>query len=373
MTLLDPVTVGRRVAEARGRAGLTQAEMALRISMNRPSLAKIETGARNVSALELARIADAVGERIEWFVEEAPAAIVSRRNVAGPGEPSPAIDDLVERISRNVEFVAKHDDQLSLVSSEPFARPASVDDVEHAAGKARQLLGLDDAEPAHELARRAAAIGVLTFSIDLGVNAADGASIILEQGGVVVVNGTRRVGRRRLTCAHELGHHLFADEYTVDWRVSEQNSSDQWESLLDRFARAVLLPASGLRTTWHEHTERGEDLRTIATKVASRFRVDMSTLARRLLELGVANRTQADQVRQVRTTKADIVEFNLVICEELDSPTLPRPYIEAVLRLFRRCTISAARATDLLLDTWDESDLPALPELPENSIWQFTS
>src|SRR5690348_10785177 len=97
-----------RIAEARSSAGLTQAELAAATSLERSALAKIENGTRRVTALELARIADAVGERIEWFVTEAAPAIVSHRNNADPGAASPAIDRLVERATRNVEFLAEH-------------------------------------------------------------------------------------------------------------------------------------------------------------------------------------------------------------------------------------------------------------------------
>ena len=59
-----------------------------------------------------------------------------------------------------------------------------------------------------------------------GPEAADAASILLVRGGVAVVNGQRQVGRRRLAAAHELGHYLFADDYTVDWRIGEQDDEE---------------------------------------------------------------------------------------------------------------------------------------------------
>lgn len=42
--------------------------------------------------MELARVTEALDVRIEWFVEDAPAAIVSRRNAQDPGAPSPRIE-----------------------------------------------------------------------------------------------------------------------------------------------------------------------------------------------------------------------------------------------------------------------------------------
>lgn len=55
----DPATGGRRVAEARRRAGLTQHELAERIGVGRVSIARIENGGQTPSvtvALALARV-----------------------------------------------------------------------------------------------------------------------------------------------------------------------------------------------------------------------------------------------------------------------------------------------------------------------------
>ena len=154
------------------------------------------------------------------------------------------------------------------------------------------MLGYDAGEPAIDLADRAADLGLLVFSLELGDDAADGASILLSRGGVAVVNGSRPLGRRCLTLAHELGHFLFADEFSTDWSVVEDPASKR-EARIDRFARAVLLPEPALRTAW----QRDQDTRTRAVLVASEYRVDMSTLSHRLAELGVATAKEAVVVR----------------------------------------------------------------------------
>jgi Zn-dependent peptidase ImmA (M78 family)/transcriptional regulator with XRE-family HTH domain len=361
--------MGARIAEARGRAGLTQAALAVATSLDRSSLAKIENGTRRVSALELAHIADAVDERIEWFVTDAVPAIVSHRNALEPGTASPAIDRLVERITRNVEFLLSHDAQLVLTAVPELERPANADQAELAAARARGLLGVDQRQPLTDLADVAAQVGILTFSFDLGTDAADAASILLPEGAVIVVNGALRTGRRRLALAHDIGHCLFADEYTIDSNATEHDDSGTWEARLDRFARALLLPGGELRRAWTELRARDNDTRTAAVKMASSFRVDMSTLARRLTEIGEVDASDAHQIRTTRTTRGDIVELNLLPFEEAEAPSLPRSYEQSVLRLYRNDTVSAARATDLLFDLWAEEDLPVLPPVPEDAIW----
>lgn len=363
--------IGRRIAEARGRAGLTQAELAAAVDLDRPALTKIETGVRRVSALELARIADALGMRIEWFVEDAPAPIVSRRNAQEPGTPSPRIDALVERLARAVEFVAEQHDRWSPRDARTHEMPADAAAAERLAGIARQRLGAQLGGPLTHLDRLVSEIGLLVFSADLGVDTADAATILLEHGGVSVVNGSRQVGRRRLALAHEIGHYLVADEYTVDWRVAEYQDSDVRENLFDRFARALLLPAKTVAVEWESGVRGDGGMRAAAIRIASRYRVDMTTLARRLIDLELLGWADAKTVRGYRTRQSDIVEMDLVVGVELEPPALPKTYERAVLQLYRAEKISSARALDLLLDAWSEDDLPELPIHGENEIWQY--
>ncbi|QGH70788.1 ImmA/IrrE family metallo-endopeptidase [Pseudactinotalea sp. HY158] len=370
---LDSAGLGLRIAGARQRTGLTQDELARSAGLERSTIAKIETGARRVTALELARVADATGERIEWFVEEPVPSIVSHRNMSDPGEPSPRIDGEINRVARAVEFTARHDHVLRdvLRGIPDFGEPTSLAEAEALASKARGLLGIDLDAPLHDLSAKLVTAGILTFVTDLGTESADAGSLLLRTGAVAVINGALHTGRRRLALAHEFGHALIADEYTVDWRV-DGSTAESRERSLDRFARALLLPRAALTASWHKRVE-AEGIRSAAVRIASDFRVDMSTLAQQLLDLGLIDAGAAAQVRTVRTGRADIVEYGLVVADELPTGELPQPYQAAVLRLFKSETVSADRALDLLLDTWDTGDLPPLTLRDESEIWQFVS
>ncbi|GAB3907418.1 hypothetical protein GCM10029964_105610 [Kibdelosporangium lantanae] len=370
---IDVRTLGKRVAEARGRAGLTQAELAAAAEMDRSVLAKIETGQRRVTALELSKLATAMDSRVAWILEDPPPSIVSHRNTQEPGTPSPAIDRMIERIARNTEFVAEIDDRFVLVDPpRQYEMPTSNAEAEKLAVVARSELDIPPDGPCKRLADKVVTLGLLPFSLDLGVDTADAATVLLRPGGIAVINGANKVGRRRLALAHELGHYLVADEYTVDWRVAENQDSERRENLFDRFARAFLLPEVSLRADWEKFT-LADDVRTAAVRIASCYHVDMSTLARRLVELGIATNSDAATIRSVRTTRADIVDFDLVVSDELEPPVLPREYERAVLRQYRSELLSAARAVDLLLNTWTEEALPELPMRTENDMWELIS
>lgn len=369
---LDSTALGERVAQARQRAGLTQDDLARSTGLERSALAKIETGARRITALELARIAEAVGERLEWFIDESPPSIVSHRNIVDPDEPSPLIDRVVERVVRAVEFVTRHDTDLRATLSEIpiFDEPTTIAECEELAVQARELLGVPLDEPLHGLSSKLVNAGVLTFALKLERESADAASVLLRSGGVAVINGNLRTGRRRLSLAHEFGHVLIADEYTVDWRIDNSTSVGREQSI-DRFARALLLPRNRLQDEWTALADASQ--RDAAVRTASYFRVDMATLARRLLDLGLIDSKQAGFIRTVRTRRADIVEHDLVVADELEPDELPREYEAAVLRLFTSETVSDVRALDLLLDTWSPDELPALAPRHESEIWQFVS
>lgn len=369
---IDAQTLGQRVADARQRAGLTQAQTASEAHLDRSALAKIELGDRRVTALELSRIAEAVGERIEWFLQDTPAAIASHRNVLDPGQASPQIDHEIERRAREVEFVVAADARFDLAEIEAQPLPSDAAEVESLASHARSVLGVDQSGPICTLDQHVVHAGLLPFVVDLGPDSADAASVLLRRGAVVVVNGALKVGRRRLALAHELGHVLVADDYTVDYRVATEDSIARREGRFDRFARALLLPQSSTASAWSAYLEQPDgNLRTAAVRVASEYRVDMATLARRLLELDLIGPDDATVVRSARTTRADIVDFDLVVGEELLVGHLPQSYIAAVLRLYRAEWISPERALELLFDTWESDELPPLPQRSADEIWQY--
>jgi Zn-dependent peptidase ImmA (M78 family)/DNA-binding XRE family transcriptional regulator len=362
--------IGRRVADARSRAGLTQASLARAVGLDRSALAKIENGLRRVTALELARIVEQTGEPFESFLTDPPPAINSYRAGAGLATTS-SIDRTLEQVARNVELIQSLG-QLDVVAFDPLAHPEDFIQAGRLAAQARDLLGLDPAEPVADLVGPMATLGLFVFSEDLGADAPDAATTLLERGGVSVINSDRAVGRRRLALAHEFGHFLFADEYTVDWRVGLPSNAQGIEWLIDAFARALLLPTDSLKKRWPELRAR-QSVRDAAVRVASEYRVDMATLAARLSDLDLARPDDLSLVRATTTTRSDIIEHDLVVAHDLEGTTLPRRYEKAVLALYRAERISMDRAIDLLRGVLDEAGLPQLPPVSENEIWKFTS
>ncbi len=59
------INLGRRIAQARVEADMTQAELGRAIGLDRTAVAKLEAGARKVSATELVSIASALDRPID--------------------------------------------------------------------------------------------------------------------------------------------------------------------------------------------------------------------------------------------------------------------------------------------------------------------
>lgn len=62
--------------------------------------------------------------------------------------------------------------------------------------------------------------------------------------GVIIISSDRPSGRRRYTCAHELGHHLFKHQVSIDELVEERRDEhlNGREFLVDLFAGYLLMP-----------------------------------------------------------------------------------------------------------------------------------
>lgn len=368
MADLDAETLGARIRDARQRADLTQGQLAAAAGLgDRTIVNKIESGNRAVSALELSDIAIALDVRMTSFFKEATPAIVSHRDSQNPDAADALIDRRLAKLASEVEFLEElAPDELGLRHLDPLAHPQTMSQAEQFGLRAREMVGLPVDEPVVDLCATVSQLGLLVFSQDLGPDTADAGTILLPRGGVSLINSHYAVGRRRLAAAHELGHYLVADEYTVDWRVAL--ASADLELRLDRFARAFLLPGEAIARDWTQLFAM-RSVREAAVILASRYRVDMATLSRRLLELGVVSSEVAAQIRNARTTREDIQVLGLNVGREFEGTSTPVAFANSALRAYANERISKERALDLLQATVGEDRLPPLRVRRSDEIW----
>ena len=353
------VDLGRRIADGRALASLTQAELADRAAIERTALAKIESGSRKLSATELVRLADALDRSADWFFSPSPAAVVSRRADPAVGGRSPALDSRVERIARDVSaLVDAGDIAADLGPSVSFETPSSLEEAEESARHARVALGADGG-PLLELQAAAERVGMLAFSLDLGRSGGDAAYVSLsERLGVAVVNGAMEPGRRRFNLAHELGHHLFGDAYAPEVGLSPQ---DETERMVNAFAIHLLLPRDAVLDVWGD---MGSSPRLAAIALAVRFRVSWTAVCAQLRNLRLIDPGQQEELAARPPGRADFVELGEQWVPELAAPSVPPQFGRRILSGYRRGKLSRARTLELLWGTVADDELPAQDEIP---------
>lgn len=353
--------VGRRVAEARESAKLTQEALASRIQIARTALAKIELGRRGLSSIELARVARELDRPIEWFVSESPPSVVSRRSDAGSS--LSGLDAVVDSWARDVELLLelralrRHDPR-------PPAVPSDLAEAEALAATIRNEIGQPDAAIGN-LAGIAEQLGLFVVSLDLGTELPDGAYVAIDGAGATVVNGSHDPGRRRFTLAHELGHHVMADEYATDWSLID--GIDERERRINAFAIHFLLPRQSAVREWDTWGGQ-DDPRSATIRIAADYRISWTAACTQLQNLGLFERSVGADLRRRPPTRLDLTELGLFVVEELAPPSVSPEFSRAVKRAYQGQKITASRAIELLRGSANEDELPAAEIVPLDAL-----
>jgi Zn-dependent peptidase ImmA (M78 family)/transcriptional regulator with XRE-family HTH domain len=354
--------LGARVAEARKVAQLSQAELATAVNLDRTAITKLESGERKLDSLELVRIAGVLKRSIDWFLSPPLPAVVSRRKRRDTTDESRA-DAVLEGLAHDVKLVT----ELGLLAPPSTPRLVAVDSVETAEVAARTLrqhLGLSPG-PVWDLLAVAERLGCYAFCIDLRDESLDGSYLRLDAGGVAVVNGAKPSGRRRFTLAHELGHHVFSDDFSDEWIVGAD--SEGRERLINAFVIHFLMPREACAARWLELDGRREP-RPAALALGAEFGVSWTAVLGHLRNLDLIDPHLHDRLRSDAPSKADYLEGGVTIREELAAPAVPPRYAQAVMRAFKRHKLGRGRTLDLLHGAASAQDLPPEDHVPLESL-----
>lgn len=352
------------MSAARERAGFTQRELAERLGLSRTAVTRVELGQRQLDALELAQLAETLGRPVEWFLTTPSDDLASHRAGLAMGRDVERLEDELDRTGRDVELLADVN-ALSIPAAPPQPGIDTVAEAEQHAAAARTLLDRSDG-PLTDLQAAVERLGLLAFSFNLGPSVIDGGYVRVGPIGVAVVNGTVDGGRRRFNLAHELGHHLLADEYTAD--VGLATARDERESLLNAFAIHLLMPRASVRRRWEELTRGWDDPRTRLVVLAAEYRVSWTAVISHAVTLELISHQDRSLLETRRPTRADYFETGVRFEEELLPPALPPAYSQAAVRAYRRGLISADRTVELLRRTVGRDDLPRPHEIPMEAL-----
>jgi Zn-dependent peptidase ImmA (M78 family)/transcriptional regulator with XRE-family HTH domain len=349
--------VGARVALARERSGFSQRELAERLGLDRSAVTRIEQGTRRLDALELVRLAQSLGRTTEWFLTASPNVIASRRAELGSDQNAERLADTLELLYRDVELLVELN-SLTLPTAAVHSGVSTPAEAEAGAIEARRIIGTSGPLPDLQVAVEQA--GLLAFSFDLGPAVVDGGYVRLHDAGIALVNGSADPGRRRFTLAHELGHHLLADEYTMDFGLGTSRADR--EALINAFAIFFLMPRVAVLARWAELSEEQEDPRSRLIMLAAEYRVSWSAVVTHAATLELIPHSQVEPLRSQRPRYADYFALRVRFEEELRPISLAPAYLQATVRAYRRGVIKVERAVELLRHTVSADDLRPPPE-----------
>ncbi|MEU6537967.1 helix-turn-helix domain-containing protein [Streptomyces sp. NPDC047000] len=340
--------IGERVARERGRAGLSQRELAVRAELSQPTLARIETGERAALTLaELDRIAAAMDIPLTLLTKGDPV----RRRMQVAARASHGSEEELRRAEGLVGEILALDDRL-----DRFVPDGHQAGRRRAAWLKRTLVQIVDAEregrdlaaelrerlglglvPVPDLAELVeSAIGLDTAALTLPQGVSGFTAIDPERDVTIsVVNAADVPERQRFSLAHELGHVLLQDGVAAHRLDGRRTPA---EKRCDAFARHLLAPSEGVRR-WMDCLSVTEPGLRECAMAARHYGVSLPVMFIQCKELGLlteaeARRMQGPTGRELAWTYGWGPQY-VVECETAARVRPPRRIMERAVDAYR--------------------------------------
>jgi Zn-dependent peptidase ImmA (M78 family)/transcriptional regulator with XRE-family HTH domain len=308
--------VGRRVAEARRRAGLTQAQLGDRLGLDKTQVSKIESGRRrlDISEVVLAAAALSVDTRsLLGLAERTKLALAGRLSADAP-------DEALRAAYRRARQIVEIDDMLTeaggLAAVDPTEAAQALLERGRAVGGRAVSSKATAKRQGRELAEetRAAlelgtdAIGNLPdlieahFGVDVALSPlgtdADGLCVHASGVNLILASSSFSAGHVRFTLAHELAHHLLGDTREVIGEDSPAMFAEnpvEWRA--NAFAGHFLMPERGMRALLRFGPGSGRVSPGGVVALMVHFQVSLAALVYQLNELDLLDFDEGQQLR----------------------------------------------------------------------------
>lgn len=335
MTLTSSV-LGNRLRQARVNAGFTQEEAADAIELQRTALLQIESGNRNVSSIELFRLAKLYNIEVSSLLaEEAEeqnllvALCRARADFAKDTRLTREVERYLSIFSKGVELDGLLGHRFQTVAPvyempDPQGYPEAIRQGEAMAAQERRRLNLANG-PIPDVAEIISSQGIWACSSALPD---DLSGLFMHHptiGMAIIVNSTHHSrGRRRFSYAHEYAHALADRGRAPATVTSKENSRELVEKRANAFAGEFLLPAAGVKEVltrldkgaasremmwiWDAATGDGEAVERRnkpgsqaigyqdVVHLAHEFAVSYETATYRLSDMGVISRAEVGEL-----------------------------------------------------------------------------
>lgn len=357
--------IGERLAQARKRLQLTQAEVAERVGLARTTLVAIEKGERPATNPELVKLTSALSVSLNDLLREHAVVAEASPRFRGPVkrdasvETERATQELVELGRLYVELERIHGIDRPAA---PLEGISSYRAEKSRAGMSMWLLGADAASflrqrlgygdgPATEIEPRfELEAGLRLFKMALPPKIAGMMVWSDEIGACVAVNRNHPREKQRWSVMHEVGHFLRDRELgDVLPAVHPRNPTDPSEQFCEGLAKEFLLPTQGVRRRFTEHLrDRAAHFSTAdLLSMADYFGVSFQAMTLRLEELKLLPEGTYDKF-QARGFRPTIARSAEPTARPLPEDWLPSRYVRLALEAFEKEDASEAELARFL-------------------------
>jgi len=356
--------LGERLADARKRSKLTQAQVGERLAVARTTIVAIEKGERRPSNAEIIQLAAIFGASVHDLLRESlvRAEVSPRFRMSVTDPDASGVQDAVERLrvlgGRYVELERLHGlhrQRAPLETLQTYrvevGSPPGVDpklEGEDAARTVRGMLGLGD-EPALEIDERfEAEAGLRIFYLDR--LPAKLAAFLLwsdEIGACVAINRAHPIERQRWSLTHELGHFL-RDREAGDVLENGDSFQQPTEIFPEAFTKEFLLPSAGVRKRFTERCRSGKFTPIDLHGLARTFGVSFQAMALRLEEMRLLPRGSYEKIVQSRLRPQDLGPRDDGPRPSMVRLGLPERYIALAVSAYDQEMLSEGELAELL-------------------------
>ena len=305
--------IGQNIQHARYRARMSQADLAKLLSLHRTAVSRMEAGVRAVTALELVRIADALGVPVSDLLAPHTRARAHPRMSRLLLRAAYVTDDDHHQLgwaSRLWEIASERLSSGKHIG--PVRRPRFLSPVQTAelyADMAREVIGLRATDPVQGLSAIAMDLGVIVVVARMpSKSQLSGCSIMGEgHASLALVNANHPEPRQRFTLAHEIGHHILHRNngaITCQEASARRGRPPASEFEADVFASAFLLPRRALRAL----ARSWPHVPSLIQAVEARYVTSRSATVARLRGLDLIGESDARALRRLAGNAQEVGE-----------------------------------------------------------------
>ena len=350
--MVDTQRLASRLRSARLSAGVSQEQAANELGLPRPAISLIESGNRNVSAIEITKLARLYGVGLAALLaDESAEAVLTQLRSSAPVD-SDIHADLEVQMAQFRAYAMLEEDvygqQFYEVPSYPLPGGLIVSQGEWLAVQERRRLDLGH-RPVGSMVVLVESQGVKLLMPNLSSREALSGAFVFSPsiGPCMIVNSAEAPARRRFTLAHEYAHFLHLNGESNGEICIPSLHRDPGEVRANAFAASFLLPAPGVAAFLGDFRTPGSPIAPEhLVHLAYHFGASYEAVAYRLLAMRYV--TAEEKARLIESNLSSVAKA--LGYDQLPGFGEPMPsrFREIAIQAWRKEAISAAKLEELL-------------------------